>query len=116
MMENEILTQHLQRIIDEIADLEAVTANVSYEDFVQDETAKEQVYEQMQEIGEIAREILDQEELPEDLPLGALKNLRNARFNQEAEINHQAVYYLVKEDFPEIVDEIKASELYQSHV
>ncbi|MCX2743191.1 hypothetical protein OO013_04905 [Mangrovivirga sp. M17] len=113
-MTHEEITQHLSRIIDNIAQINSTVGTADYESFARNEQAKETVYEYLQEIGQAARELYNNSEKARELPVDTLMAFRNARYNQEAEIDHHSIYSLVTGQLQEIADEIKNSELYKN--
>lgn len=111
-MEKEVQQQHLNNILGDIAAIQSAIEGQSFEDFRGNEQTKERVYALLQEIGEIARELTDIGDYGDQLSLAKLASLRNARYNQEAEISHQGTWAIITNDLPLIADEIEESELY----
>ncbi|GAB3330261.1 hypothetical protein GCM10027429_07300 [Marivirga atlantica] len=115
MMQLQETIQHLNRIVGNIAQVNAQTDGMSYEDFRKNEPVKETVYEYLQEIGQAARELSNNQKLPDDINLEPLIALRNARYNQEAETGHQQVFNMLA-DLRTIGDQIEKSDLYQNNI
>lgn len=110
-MDRNILQQHLNRILENIAALNSLLNQLDYEDFVKNEQVKEITYQHLQEIGEIAfeLELRNPYQLDVDFDWKTLTTFKNARFNQEAERDHQMVFSLVKGDLNELADELITS-------
>lgn len=102
------LQQHITNISDLTRDIRTEMEGVTPEDFRKNEELKETVYSMLQEIGEASREIESGFEGDEKLqiPTDTLANLRNARFNQIAEMGHQVVWDFVQNDLPQLQDEL----------
>jgi len=115
MMQLEETRQHLNRIVDNIAQINAQTDGMRYEDFRKNEIAKETVYEYLQEIGQAARELSENQELPAEINLESLVAFKNARYNQEAEVGHQQVFNTLA-DLRLIAEQIEKSDLYQNNI
>ena len=116
-MEKEEIRQHLNQIVSNIAAVQSSIKGQSYDDFHTNEMVKESTYSYLQEIGQAAHELNEQtnEVLEDSMALGQLSNLRNARYNQEAELADQNVWALITNDLPELGEEIEQSELYSIH-
>jgi len=115
MMELQETIQHLNRIVDNIAQVNAQTEGMSFEDFRKNEPVKETVYEYLQEIGQAATELSNNQKLPGDINLEPLTAFRNARYNQEAEVGHQQVFNSLA-DLRLIAETIEKSDLYQNNL
>jgi uncharacterized protein with HEPN domain len=115
MMQLQETIQHLNRIVDNIAQINAQIDGMTYEDFRKNEPVKETVYEYLQEIGQAARELSNNQKLPAEINLEPLVAFRNARYNQEAETGHQQVFNLLP-DLREIAEIIETSDLYQNNL
>lgn len=115
MMHLQETVQHLNRIVDNIAQINAQTDGMTYEDFRKNEIVKETVYEYLQEMGQAARELANNQKLPGDLNLEPLTAFRNARYNQEAETGHQQVFNSLP-DLRLISETIEKSDLYQNNI
>ncbi|HET8860815.1 MAG TPA: hypothetical protein VFM92_12830 [Marivirga sp.] len=107
--------QHLNSIVGNIAQINAQTDGMTYEDFRRNEPVKETVYEYLQEMGQAARELSENQKLPAEINIETLVAFRNARYNQEAEIGHQQVFNLIP-DLREIAETIETSDLYQNNL
>ncbi|NMM47469.1 HepT-like ribonuclease domain-containing protein [Marinigracilibium pacificum] len=113
-MTKEEITQHISRIIDNIAMINSTVGKTDYQSFVRNEQAKEAVYEYLQEIGQASSELYNNSEEARKLPVDTLMAFRNARYNQEAEIDHQMVFNLITGDLQEIADQLKNSDLFKN--
>ena len=113
-METTILQQHLNNILDNIAELRKLTGGMDYEAFRQNEQIKETAYSLLQEIGQAAFEIEQQKDdrLDLDFDLSILSNFRNARYNMEAEINHQNVWAIITSDLNHMGEQLEQSREY----
>lgn len=116
-MEKEEIRQHLNQILSNIASVQASVKNQTFEDFRSNEQVKESACSYLQEIGQAAHELNNQtnEVMDDSLALGQLSNLRNARYNQEAEMAIQNIWTLITNDLAELGEEIEQSELYSIH-
>ncbi len=114
-MGKEELQQHLSYIIDNIFSVRALTDSINYDEFTREEQIKEEVYSHLQEIGEIAYEIENARNEPLDIgfDISVLSAFRNARYNQEAEIDHHGVFTIIQHDFPTMEDDIRNSKEYK---
>jgi uncharacterized protein with HEPN domain len=115
MMQLQETIQHLNRVVDNIAQVNAQTDGMTYEDFRKNEPVKETVYEYLQEIGQAARELSENQKLPEEINLEPLVAFRNARYNQEAETGYQQVFNMLA-DLRQIAETIEISDLYQNNL
>ncbi|WP_425391522.1 HepT-like ribonuclease domain-containing protein [Ekhidna sp.] len=113
-MEKDNIQIQLNRILDNITAVRKLTEQMSYQDFEQNEPAKETVYAQLQEIGQAAYEIENQtnESLTSNFDISVLSSLRNARYNMEAEIDHRNTWALIKGDLVTIGEEMEHSDVY----
>ncbi|GAA5036377.1 hypothetical protein GCM10011506_30650 [Marivirga lumbricoides] len=115
MMHLQETIQHLNRIVDNIAAVNAETSGMTVQDFQQNEMARQAVFEYLQEIGQAARELSNNQKLPPEINLEPLVAFRNARYNQEAEFAHQQVFNVIP-DLKEIAEQIEQSDLYQNNL
>ena len=115
MMHLQETIQHLNRIVDLIAQVNAQTSGMSYEDFRRNEPVKETVFEYLQEIGQASRELSENQKLPPEIDIEPLVKLRNARYNQEAETGQQQVFNMLPE-LRVFAEEIEQSDLYQNNL
>lgn len=115
MMQLQETIQHLNRIVDNIAQINSQTDGMTYEDFRKNEPVKETVYTYLQEIGQIAKELSDNQKLPGEINLEPLKAFPNARYNQVAETAHQQVFNLLP-DLRLVAEDIEKSDLYQNNL
>ncbi len=106
-MNREIQQQHLNNIIRGIEAIERETSRIDYQTFRKAEQIKESVYTNLQMIGEAAHELSGSADDYQDLNFNTdiLAGFRNARYNNEAEINHQSVWNIIKGEFNIILDE-----------
>ncbi|HBH24437.1 MAG TPA: hypothetical protein DDY13_13565 [Cytophagales bacterium] len=113
-MNKEELQHHLNLILDNINSTWKTVEHMSYNGFLRDETAKEMVYSYLQEMGQAAFHIRNDGDhlLDTEFNLDTLAAFRNARFNQEAEMDHHPVWRFVKNEMREIGDQIEASPSY----
>lgn len=115
MMQLQETIQHLNRIVDNIAQVNAQISGMTYEDFRLNEPVKETVFSYLQEIGQASRELLENQKLPPEINVEPLVKLRNARYNQEIESGHQQVFNMLP-DLRDIAEEIEQSDLYQNNL
>ncbi len=104
---------HLNRIVGNIAEVNMQISGMTYEDFVRNEPVKEVVYKYLQEIGQAAKELSNNQKLPPEINLEPLVTLRNARYNQVAEVGHQQVFNMIP-DLTIIGEQIEQTDLYQN--
>ena len=104
MGQNKELQRHQNFILHIINQLLIEVKSINFEDFQRNEQLKERVYTQLQEIGQASNEILtlpnvniENRNIYENMA-----NLRNARYNQETEIDHSFVWNILTSDLPEI--------------
>ncbi|MBS9524675.1 hypothetical protein KIH41_15510 [Litoribacter ruber] len=117
MDNQEIINQHLVRIVDLLGEVLAQVKGMDYQTFESNEQVKDTVYENLQEIGQAADELTRHNTFPEDLEVIAnLKNFNGATYNQVTETNHQMVFGVIQNDFEEIIDIITEHELYQNRL
>lgn len=111
IMDRNELQQHLNTILDNIAGINSLLNELEYDDFVKNEQVKEIVYQQLQEIGQIAFELEMQNPylLDVDFDWKILSAFRNARYNQEAEIDHHMAYTVATEDLNRLADDLSSS-------
>ena len=114
-MNKEELQQHLSYILNNISSVLALTDEIGYDEFTREEQIKEEVYSHLQEIGEIAHEIEMANSYPLDteFDISSLANMRNARYNQEAEIDHHGIFTIIKYQLSEIQEDILNSKEYK---
>ncbi|WP_143961652.1 hypothetical protein [Litoribacter populi] len=117
MDNQEIINQHLVRIVDLLGEVLAQVKGMDYQTFEANEQVKDTVYENLQEIGQAADELTRYNTFPEDLQvLENLINFRGATYNQATETNHQMVFGMIENDFDEIIAIITEHELYQNRL
>ena len=107
--------QHLNRIVGNIAQINSHTDGMSYEDFRKNEQTKETVYSLLQEVGQAATELSNNQKLPDNINLEPLVTLKNARYNQEAETGHQQVFNMLA-GLRDIAEQIEQSDIYQNNI
>ncbi|MBK6266985.1 hypothetical protein JKA74_18215 [Marivirga sp. S37H4] len=107
--------QHLNRIVENIAEINAQVSGMTYEDFNSNEPVREVVFMHLQEMGQAARELSENQKLPPDINIEPLVAFRNARYNQEAEFGHQQVFNMLP-DLEIIGEQIEQSDLYQNNL
>lgn len=115
MMQLQETIQHLNRVVENIAEINAQVSGMTYEDFRKNELVKETVYKDLQEIGQIAKELHDNQRLPGEINLEPLRALPNARYNQVAETAHQQVFNMLP-DLRQVAEKIEKSDLYQNNL
>ena len=99
---------HLNNIIKGIEEIQEETRGLNYQQFTEEEQVKEAVYMNLQMIGQAAYEL---ESGSDDAPglnfqSDVLSGFRNARYNEEAELDHQMVWNVIENDLEIIRDEI----------
>ena len=103
---------HLNNIIKGIEEIQEETREITYQQFTREEQVKEAVYANFQMIGQAAYQLSSGSDNVQGLNFATdvLSAFRNARYNEEAEINHQAVWGVIENDLELIHDEaIEAS-------
>jgi len=100
----EELQIHYNNLTNLIHEVLNETKGLDYEDFRKNENLKERIFSQLQEMGEVSREIMDMtNEYEDDQELvETLQAFRNARFNQEAETGLNSVWGIIQHDLPEM--------------
>lgn len=113
-MEKEEIKQHLNNIVGNIATIQTTVDGLTYEDFVADEQLRENVYEDLQQIGQAAEELANRgsDMVQNEDAVNRLTQLRFARYNQTMEIDHHNVWSIIQQDLPEIGEEIEQSPIY----
>lgn len=113
-MEREEIKQHLNNIIGIIADIQDYIKGMNYEDFTTDQQLRENVYEDLQQIGQAADELSNRGDdmVENDDAINRLSNLKFARYNETMEIDHHSVWNIIRQDLPEIAEEIEQSPIY----
>ena len=107
-MKKEELVQRQVHISTLIRNIEQAVQGMDYEGFRMDEGVKEQVYEYLQELGEASKEVSETADDPIEMDLyQKLADFRNARYNQEAEIDHQFVWSIIVNDLPKMEMDIE---------
>ncbi|MBX2842000.1 MAG: DUF86 domain-containing protein [Flammeovirgaceae bacterium] len=98
------LYQHQNFILQLINQTLAETIDVSFDEFQQNEQMKEILYSHLQEIGQAAQEIiyLNISDLDNPEIYKNMASFRNARYHQEAELNHEPVWDIIKNDLPRL--------------
>lgn len=115
-MENEEIKQHLNNIVGNIANIQITIEGLTYEDFTENEHLRENVYEDLQQIGQAAEELANQgpDMVQNEDAINRLTQLKFARFNQTMEIDHHNVWSIIQQDLPEIGEEIEHLPVYAS--
>lgn len=112
-MDSGEIKQHLNSIVENIGLLQSLTSQFTYEDFIKNDPMREKAYAYLKEIGWAAHELRYLGAVLEpNLSIDTLAGFRNARYNQEAEIQHQHVWNLVELDLPVIKHEIRRSQVF----
>ncbi|UII24140.1 HepT-like ribonuclease domain-containing protein [Fulvivirga ligni] len=103
---------HLNNIIKGIEEVVELTRELDYHQFTQEEQVKEEVYSNLQMVGQAAYELSINSDNAGDLNFETdiLSGFRNARYNDEMEVDHQMIWGIIENDLPIIRDEaIEAS-------
>lgn len=112
-MKNTVLQQHLNSLVANISSISKLIEQLTFEEFSKEEHVKETAYSYLQEIGQIANEITRSSD-ETDFDVKSLAALSNARYNQESEMAHRAVWSIIKNDLSKISDEIEHSTYYNN--
>lgn len=98
---------HLNNIIKGIEEIEELIRPLDYQQFTEEEQVKEAVYMHLQMIGQAAHELESASDNIEGLNFdtGILSGFRNARYNAEAELDHQMVWNIISNDLAIIREE-----------
>lgn len=94
------------------------TSGLDYNQFVGEEQVKESVYTNLQMVGEAAYELAknDDEILGLNFDTDLLAGFRNARYNEEAEIDHHSVWGIIQNDLETIrLEALDAAERLQEN-
>jgi uncharacterized protein with HEPN domain len=99
--------QHLMNIADAIVEVQSYVQFEKYEDFAQDEMAKEAVTRLFQDIGG-ATKLLSEEfkSFYGDIDWDAFVNLENAMYNQAYETGYEEIWSIIKKDFPKMKTQV----------
>lgn len=93
--------QHLMNIADAIDEIDAYIQYEKFEDFIQDEVAKEAVTRLMQDIGGAAKLLSDDFKSEYgDVDWDAFINLEMAMYDQAYEAEYEAIWSIIKGDLP----------------
>lgn len=112
-MKHEIIQQHLNSILDNMASINQRVNDMDYLSFEKEEFVREEIYAELQEIGKTAHETLNfSEDISMREELEMLSMLNNTTFNQEMEINHQQIWQIINQQLPVIADVIEHSSEY----
>lgn len=96
--------QHLNNIERSIDEILIEVQDLNYNQFTKEEQVKEAVYANLQMIGQAAFELAQSSGEHGDLNFETdiLAELRNARYNQEAEAGHEQIWHIIHEDLEDI--------------
>ncbi|MEQ8238057.1 MAG: hypothetical protein RIA69_02540 [Cyclobacteriaceae bacterium] len=113
-MKSELIQQHLNSILTNIASINKLTEQIDFNQFVREEQIKEEVYSRLQEIGQAAYEIdmATDERLDLDFDISVLTSFKNVRYNMEIEQSHPPVWALIQGSFKDIAEQIEQSSQY----
>lgn len=113
-MEREEVKQHLNNIVGNIASIQTSVKGLSYNEFTENEYLREQVYEDLQQIGQAAQELANRgpDMVQNEDSVNRLTQLKFARYNQTIEVDHHNVWSIIQQDLPEIGEEIEQSAIY----
>ncbi len=113
-MEKEEIQVHLDRILNDIAEITQITQAMSLDEFQREEQVKESLYSLLQEIGQAAHEVemANPERFDLSFDLDVLASFRNARYNQEAELDHQSTWHIIQNELPERGAQLEQSQEY----
>lgn len=106
-MEKEEQQLHLNNIIKGIEEVQEETRGLNYRQFTEEEQVKEAVYMNLQMIGQAAHELASGSDNVTGLNFNTdiLSGFRNARYNEEAELDHQMIWNVIENDLELIRDE-----------
>jgi uncharacterized protein with HEPN domain len=100
---------HLNSMANCIMEIENYTNGMDYMDFMQSEETKAAVTRNLVMVGRAALELTNSDEFLdkfEEIDLNAISNLRYAGYNDEMEVNTEAVWQIIEHDLPVIRDEV----------
>ena len=109
MMKDEEKQVHLNNVIKLLSGTQRQVQGMDYNQFAREEAVYQEVYENLQNAGQAAH-MLEQESDDRIRAIGleALANMRNARYNSEAEMDHSVVWgFLRSEDVENMLDELE---------
>lgn len=109
MMTDEEKQVHLNNVIKLLSGTQRQVQGMDYNQFAREEQVYQEVYENLQNAGQAAH-MLEQESDDRIRAIGleALANMRNARYNSEAEMDHSVVWgFLRSEDVENMLDELE---------
>ncbi|ELR70074.1 hypothetical protein C900_04071 [Fulvivirga imtechensis AK7] len=91
---------HLNNIIKGIEEVQELAQDLNYQQFTEEEQVKEEIYTNLQMIGQAAFELAnDADDMPDlNFDTDILSGFRNARYNVEAEVDNQQLWNVITED------------------
>lgn len=98
---------HLLDIAKSIDEIEETISGMSFEDFIKETDVRDDVAYMLQEIGGAARLLSTEfKENYGDIDWDVLINLQFATYDQEIEIDPNALWYVIENDLPKIKDQV----------
>jgi len=98
------------KLFDIVTSIEEITgyiAGIKFETFVKETQIKDEVLYLLREIGNSVKLLSDEFKMTYgDIDWDVLKNLRFATWDQELEIEPNAIWYIIENDLPIIQDQI----------
>src|SRR4051812_37181537 len=97
----------LMDIAKSIDEIEGTLAGMRFEDFIKETDVRDDVAYMLQEIGGAARLLSSEfKETYGDIDWDVLINLQFATYDQEIEIDPNAIWYVIENDLPLIKDQV----------
>ena len=111
MMKDDEKQVHLNNLIKLLSGTQRQVEGMDYNQFSREEQVYQEVYENLQNAGQAAHMLVQEtDHRLRAIGLEALANLRNARFNSEAEMDHSVVWgFLRSEDIENMIDELEGA-------
>lgn len=92
---------HIQNIVRSIVEIEGYSQGMDYEDYVTNEEARTAVAMNLSMIGNEAALLSDDfKNQYDEIDMRVLENLKNANYNEEMEIDHHYVWFVISKDLP----------------
>jgi uncharacterized protein with HEPN domain len=99
---------YLRHTLDAINQIESYTADLSYEEFLQDRLVQDGVIRQLEIIGEACRYLSEElRSLNPDLPWAQIIGLRNRLIHAYFDINLGIIWDIVQADIPSLKSRIR---------
>lgn len=92
---------HIQNIIRSSVEISGYIQGMDYEDYVTNEEARTAVAMNLSMIGNEAALLSDDfKNQYDEIDIRVLENLKNANYNEEMEVDHHYVWFVISKDLP----------------